>query len=1406
MNIKRLLNKLSFSLLLIAIKSHGAGIIEVSVNGDILSNATITDDNKTYQTDDQGRFQFPDSCPKLDHEGQDGTLYTMLEFCGVNETDRVYKFNLTKEITLSGTARVDNLCDCFIRFFNLDSRYDTNIGSGLNTNKSHSFDVKVPAGRYRVVVISSSWPEPKGDYYISSVGVDATGGSVSDIVVPVNHDFPISRFANKPPRADRISVVHTDDPRFSYVTGEPGAAEPLVPVSVFNIQTGQGYTAASEKDGSFSIKFFAPPGSFIQVSQERHADAYSGYTSEAPATVVKVPLSDEEYGIATGQRLNQSQNSNDFNDLAIKGGRDPGVVWLSGELDSSVWSGGRDGKLNGNMQIFSRNIGLGAEPKLESGNAYLELIFDVNGKQKAASPENSSSDMTITGLPIDRSQNIHSEAIYIGDLIFSNYKKINSTSGEATWSLDYKVPDDIPEGIYQLVLTGQGWSMNPMVSGLTSDELFYDDMYGEPFSHLSTIHGAAQIKIGNPATPRLYSALLMNTFSNGSRGTVAKEDAATGFGISGRLITNSEKLILPPSTRPDGSVKKYNIEPFIPLTAYSNKEWISNPKVAFKFPSGSLKATILYPNGQTQTIGPYSIKGSYIQKANNGIGEIIKGNSNGPDQHYALSTHRDEFNVNLSQYGEHVVTLEGRIEDIHGNRYIIDGTYPIYIAEIFDIETGVFPGTPFEVGDNFASSVIIQPGLSADVKIDLTHYPNSSVAKRIQKSFEGTANRFGYFSAEDEPFSFNDPGEYHVNFDVSYTSPDGTLWMASRQWASVVETPDSGIITRGSRGSESQVETKQWYFFEETRETNAHFFTPFQTGDVMWTSNFTEWNAAMTNIVTLEDDGSLSAIASDRNLNSYSGSTMLSSNLPKVWPPRIPPFVNPTQPDIHWGYYYSSIGRPGVSVREFVGTEQSANAYWRFDTPYAYQLGNGYGGDRPNDFKFIFGGAVYQAPEQDFYYYGAYGSLWTMLSDSDEQGGRVMPPFQGAAGGPSGGPLFTLLGEEIDIFLHPQGVRPGSILEIGDIVSFSAQVAPTLSSKVEVSIESPSGKVRQLSGLANKVGYFYLPNEDYVVSEAGVHTVTVSVTHEGQTSAGLVEPPYPTGSVLGAYDNKFEFYVVSENSKSANFTSQIPEKLSNDASLSVSLDSGSNNNVSWAYKTAVMPGFILSQENSSSTDFTYDAYALSESFPNLDLPGGELQRRNGADTITLSFLLEGQDSQGNTVYEGRQTLIQGEDILTPDHLKAVKVEEIVSNIAETESLRTIRTSDGSDTTAKFGAGATDDNGESTSKSFTSGSLITIAGSISPQEGDVGAAAEIFVVLYTEKSLTTLDVDGNYQKWSGSLKTIQPAYETSSLKSNENFKVFSGEVQSGLYRVFLGYRLTDGGPIHFNASAFRISVD
>ena len=297
---------------------------------------------------------------------------------------------------------------------------------------------------------------------------------------------------------------------------------------------------------------------------------------------------------------------------------------------------------------------------------------------------------------------------------------------------------------------------------------------------------------------------------------------------------------------------------------------------------------------------------------------------------------------------------------------------------------------------------------------------------------------------------------------------------------------------------------------------------------------------------------------------------------------------------------------------------------------------------------------MYRVPGDNFSHYGAYGSLWAMLPETDSDGGRVMPPFQGASGGPSGGALFTLNGEEIDIFLHPQGVRPGTILEEGDVFNFSGQIGPTLPSKVEVQITSPGGVVRTFDGTANKVGYFYNPDNDYVVTEAGVHSVEVSVIHDGETSAGRVESPYPSGSVLGASNGKFNFYVATKGAQQAEIASELPSKLSASASLELSLQSSDKSSPTSIQRTVTMPGFILSQSESSDSAFKYDAYALNESFPNLDLPGGELQRRNGADTVTLSFLAQSVGDDGATIFEGRQVLLQGEKIFAPSHHKKIK--------------------------------------------------------------------------------------------------------------------------------------------------------
>ena len=1246
--------------LLSALAQSGlSATIEVSVDGTVLPNATISDYVDTgisLVTNSEGRIQYTEgSCASLSYVSEDNVTYRALRICGLDNSDvPIFKINLTKIITLSGTVEVPQLCNCNLFFVNLDE--DTSLGRGTSLSGSTKFEFNetLPAGRYRIKVVAVGGSNAPEKYYIASVGVDARLQSASDIQIAPVSLGEASRFGASPPRADLISVRHSDGSHLSFVEGAPGAAEPLVSIGIVNLQTGQIESGVSETDGSFSIKFFAPSGSAIQISQDRHAEAYNDFTSTAPSTLIYVPQIDSDLAIATGQRLNGS-NQNAMSELRLKGGKDPGVAWLTGTLDTNEWQPGRAGELSGTVDIYSRNLDYGVVPQLEDGSAYLEMLFNEDGEQKTSAPENSSSDLTITELPIARSEPAWRESIQLGNFYFSDYTFVGDGHARASWTLNYEVPSSAPNGVYQLVLSGSGWSMNPWFSGLTSDQLFYEDVYGEPSFHLTNIHGAARINIGQTEPLRLYAAILMNEVTNGSRGTVAKSDSSK-FGISSRWVYNAEKLILPPSTRADGSVHKYNIEPFVPLTAYSNKEWLNPPKIPLSFPTGQLIANIRSPSGSVVKIGPHTIKGGFAQKATTSIGEDLARNSNVPDSHYAVTTYSDEFNLVLDEYGEYKIELVGNVKDIYGEVYEISGNYSVYVAELLDIETGVFPGTPFEVGDSFSASLITQPGLPAEVSISLSHFPNSSVSDRVTNTYSGEANRFGYFASSVTPFKFTAPGEYLVNYDATYTSPDGVLWMASRKWASIVETPNSNIVTHGHRGDEAGFESKQWYLLEDSSSNrNGHFFSPYQIGDVMWTKNFTSWNAAMQNIVTLEDgDGTLTALVEGRDLEGLGiGSMYLRSTNSKNYQ-GIPPFVDPTQLDIHWGYYYSSIGRPGVSVREFVGTGSSTNGYWRFNTPYGYQLGSGFEGDQPNDFKFIFGGAVYRAPGDNFSHYGAYASLWAMLPDTDTDGGRVMPPFQGASGGPSGGPLFTLNGEEINIFLHPQGVRPGTILEEGDVVSFSGQVGPTLPSKVEVQITSPGGVVRNFGGTANKVGYFYNPDNDYVVTEAGVHSVEVSVIHDGETSSGRVESPYPSGSVLGASNGKFNFYVATKGAQQAEIASELPSKLSASASLELSLQLSDKSSPTSIQRTVTMPGFILSQNESSDSAFKYDAYALNEFFPNLDLPGGQLQRQNGADTVTLSFLAQSEGDDGATIFEGRQVLLQGEKIFAPSHQKKIK--------------------------------------------------------------------------------------------------------------------------------------------------------
>ena len=187
------------------------------------------------------------------------------------------------------------------------------------------------------------------------------------------------------------------------------------------------------------------------------------------------------------------------------------------------------------------------------------------------------------------------------------------------------------------------------------------------------------------------------------------------------------------------------------------------------------------------------------------------------------------------------------------------GDFQVVRAEPLDLEYGAMPGTPFVTGDYFSPQLITQPGVPAKVNITVTHYPNSDPALVETINFEGFANRFGYFDGGDKSYMFSEPGEYRVDVYASHLDTSEKLWAGSRTWGGIVETPDSDLEMRGVKGTEGDMNYRQWFNFD-TRplgpgESNTHMAPPYQTGDISWMTaeQLDRSNSAMTAFYTIFD-------------------------------------------------------------------------------------------------------------------------------------------------------------------------------------------------------------------------------------------------------------------------------------------------------------------------------------------------------------------------------------------------------------------------------------------------------------------------------------------------------------------------------------------------------------------------
>ena len=1114
----------------------------------------------------------------------------------------------------------------------------------------HAKQFELPEGVYRAHLrvgdYSEEWDVWKG-FQITSETKE----------VNISVDDKYSSYPATSRIIDPSKMVFKSDELKGYlvVTGNNKAASPNMALSILNLQTGHYTWGSSLADGSFELLINGQPGSEYAIYQRAEVDGLKNYQLGV-GTTVRAPFSSQKNdNFSTEHSISSSSSSPDnFVDAKLFGGRVGGIAQYHGEFDFSQMSAGSAGEFTGIVDIVGPSLD-DVTISWGTSSLFLEKIVSAEGWVVAANPENSSNFMTVSGLPINGEPEVNRTRI--GAVTYSEIEQVSPNLWRAKFNATYDIPAQLSKGRYQIHLK------SAINSNVSSKTVFSHHFAADPST--SVLDGRiGEFEIGDTSETKIDIALLVNEYSNGSRGVVP-ENRAGEFGITPGIITNTHKFIIDDSMPGRKEAASYNLEPFIPLVSWTTKGHQVPLPIKFKFPSGRLEMIIVDPTGQASKVGPMPFRGTYMNEP------FMLGNTGGgmggaaPMQYMKLTTLTEDFDYKFTEYGEYTVSLSGTVLDMDGREYSLNGDFNILRAEPLDLEHGVMPGTPFEIGDHFSPQLIIQPGVPAKVEITVTHYPNSDPALVETAKFTGFANRFGYYDGGNQEYKFDKAGEYRVDILASHQDKGGVVWAASRTWGGIVESEEKELEMRGVKGTESGTAYRQWFVFDSRPlglgEMNTHMGPPYQTGDVSWmlAEELDRSNTAMTAFYTIFDkSGEFKDRVSSR-LSSYSGLDLDNTGMPFVSTTNlktalgstINPFFELDNSDDHWAYYYNAAERPGISAREHIGQLQTRDNYWRFSDTYNHQLGNGFQGDNPNDFKFIFGGGVYRIPKTNENHYLAYGSLWVHLPADDETGGRIMPPFQGASGGPSGGPLMTLLGEEVDIFFHPTGVRPGSILEVGNVAAFAGHVAPTLPSEVSIVVTTPSNEIKTIEGTANKIGYFYEPETNFEITEPGVYDVDITVTHRGMTSAGLVESPYPVGGILSEDVHSYKFYAVTKESEEAELATPLPNQLPVSTALNFSFKSEPTSTYQLLNETTVMPGFVLSQAESSSLKYSYNAKELHVNFPNLDVDSN--MPRSNVDTITYSFLLETRDQKGQRNYEAQQIVLQGDEIVRAERAQAL---------------------------------------------------------------------------------------------------------------------------------------------------------
>jgi hypothetical protein len=1022
-------------------------------------------------------------------------------------------------------------------------------------------------GQFQVVLPPDEYllnPDPLPlPYFMPRTKVDLKMGDVTGLVITLLAERPPA-VPTTPPNASLITISSPHSDGVATVTGSAGAVGALTDVVVVNLNAKSLAHTFADASGGFNVNVFAPPGSTLMVKYDPDGWRTAALLNAAlnsssavtylefnplPGTIINVgappaaPGNTQDFTAAGGFVVDPAASTH---------GKWAGW-WLSGQVTAPAGpplaaDPGQPVTLNNLvLHVTSPAFDCSGTPAIDVNlNIGLRYLFAEDGSPHPWGAWFTAYLFTPTGLPIEHEA--WGETVGVRNVDFTSFTCDGPHAAvSAPLQTDFTVPDDQPAGTYQI----QGW----LATGDVPQAEVADAPFVLVWYHFAYWANLPVIAVGDALPPHIPWTLLGDYPIDGRRGIPAREDEGI-YAMPDRVVTSPEQNIIPREDPRTGKSLVYRLEPGSHWVSATDRRFPNPPTVPLEPDTGWLMVTIAKPNGSFDTLGPADFSQTSQRTPVTLDGNSIAEGTGQIDDLYHLTTRDSTFDYSFDQYGHHVIVLEGEVEDIYGRMYPIYATYDVYVARLLDLDPAQLPTTPYMIGDAFAPGLHLFPPVPAEVSVELTHLPYSDPVHGVTTIVTGQANDYGYFQhPAGTEIRFEQPGEFRVDITAIYTDTDGTLWMGSQTWGSVVEGENAQIEAHGRRGMDYHTNTVDdmptWFevFNLPPEKVGIENYYPYFSGDIHWGNEDKSPGDSIHSIITIKDltpGGDIYDILLNNYPRSRNGfrwppdDTSLIGLQKRLDVDEAPLFLStftghdagvfPGEID-QWAYWYGSSERPDVHVREIISEDNMGTAYWRFNDTYNMQIGEGAMGDLPGDLKWEFGGAVFRVPAQGIAEYAIYSSLWVLLPHGDPVGARVTPPFQDATGaGINGGPIMILNGQEIDMLFLPKGVRPGDILEVGDTVSFSGHVGPPLDSRVTATITSPSGISRTRQWHANNIGWLYDPTFDFVADETGRWTVDVAVLHDRPyVGNGVIPASHNTGTVLGT-TGRYEFYVVQPRS------------------------------------------------------------------------------------------------------------------------------------------------------------------------------------------------------------------------------------------------------------------------------------